>query len=47
MWRLVDFLACWILLSPEGRRLVVQEIRASHQPRVWRVEYGDVMLIGA
>ena len=46
MWRLVDFLACWMLLSPEARRVVYRELRGGRQPRVWRFECGDVLLIG-
>ncbi len=46
MWCLVDFLACWVLLSPEGRRLVYRELRKWKEPRVWRFEYGEALLIG-
>lgn len=46
MWHLVDFLACWVLLSPEARRAVYRELREWHQPRVWRFECGDVLLLG-
>lgn len=46
MWRLVDFLTCWLLLSPEARRLVYGELRRWRQPRIWWFECGDVLLIG-
>jgi hypothetical protein len=34
-----------MLLSPEARRQVYYELR--RQPRVWRFELGDILLIGA
>ena len=46
MWRLVDFLICWMLLGPEARQLVYGELSARSRPRVWRYECGDVLLIG-
>lgn len=46
MWHLVDFLICWMLLSPEARRIVYRELKRRNQPRVWRYECADVILIG-
>jgi hypothetical protein len=46
MWRLVDFLVCWMLLSPEARRLVYDELRGRRRPRVWHCGCGEVQLIG-
>lgn len=46
MWHLVDFLVCWVLLTPDARRLIYNELRKWNQPRVWRYECADVMLIG-
>ena len=46
MWRLVDFLVCWMLLSPEARLLVCRELRRRNKPRVWKFEYGEALLIG-
>ena len=47
MWHLVDFVVCWMLLSPEARCLVYGELRDCKGPRVWRYGRGDVLLIGA
>lgn len=46
MWLLVDFVACWVLLNADARRLVYRELRRRHQLRVWRFEYGEALLIG-
>lgn len=46
MWRLVDFIVCWMLLSPEARRLVYGELNSRDRPRVWRYGCGEVLLIG-
>jgi hypothetical protein len=47
VWRLVDFIVCWMLLSPQARCLVYRELRDDKQPRVWRYGRGEVLLIGA
>jgi hypothetical protein len=47
VWRLVDFIVCWMLLSPEARCLVCKELREYKQPRVWQFGRGEVLLIGA
>ncbi len=46
MWHLVDFLICWMLLTPEARRLVYRELRRRNRTRIWRYECADVILIG-
>lgn len=46
MWHLVDFMVCWLLLSPEGRQQVYRELAARKQPRVWRFEYEGLLIIG-
>lgn len=46
MWHLVEFLTCWVLLSPRARKLVYKELRRSKQPRVWRFDWGETVLIG-
>ena len=47
MWHLVDFVVCWMLLSPEARLLVLRELRKENCPRVWRYGCREVLLIGA
>lgn len=47
MWHLVDFLACWMLLSCDARQTVIAELREAQQPRTWRFEPRHVTLIGA
>lgn len=47
MSHLVDFIVCWMLLSPEARRLVYDELGGGDRPRVWRLEGKDVLVIGA
>jgi hypothetical protein len=47
VWRLVDFIVCWMLLSPEARCLVYGELRDYNRPRVWQYGRGEVLLIGA
>jgi hypothetical protein len=46
VWPLADFLTCWVLLSPEARWLIYMELRRWNQPRVWRFECGESLLIG-
>jgi hypothetical protein len=46
VWHLVDFVVCWMLLTPEARRLVYSELHRWDQPRVWRYACGDVVLVG-
>jgi hypothetical protein len=47
VWHLVDFIVCWMLLSPEARWLVYGQMRVRDRPRVWRYGLGEVLLIGA
>ncbi|MGD2178505.1 MAG: hypothetical protein PVG71_11855 [Anaerolineae bacterium] len=46
MWRLVDFIVCWMFLSPEARWLVYGELSNRNRPRVWRYGRGEVLVIG-
>lgn len=47
MSHLVDFIVCWMLLSPESRRLVYDRLGGWNRGRVWRFECKDVLVIGA
>ena len=47
MSHLIDFIMCWMLLSPEARRLVYRKLHGGDRLRVWRFERKDVLVIGA